>query len=229
MARTIRTNSASGGVVSSAAGLSTSEVQALIDTTVNSKVQWQLESYNEYPSLSGSGLQPLLTDIDFENVYAYHVTIKGFTINSSATRLRCVLQKDGNAISGSSEHTYSGIYSTSLQGSNTSFSSGNWYPSNPNQNDSYSYGTNLKEFTFYFNTDVGSNSSRRFECEYLTFIPFPGGYQSYSHHIRHTINASAEFDAISFDMAGNNWQTNTGISYATPSVTVYKQLRVPAN
>ena len=229
MARTIRTNSATGGVASSAAGLSTSEVQALIDTTVNSKVQWQLESYNEYPSLSGNGLQPLLTDIDFENVYAYHVTIKGFTISSSATRLRCVLEKDGNAISGSSNHTYSGIYSNSVQGSNTSFSGGNWYPSNPNQNDSYSYGTNAKEFTFYFNKDVGSNSSRRFECEYLTFIPYEGGYQSYSHHIRHTINASADFDAISFDMAGSNWQTNDGQRFATPSVTVYKQLRVPAN
>lgn len=229
MARTIRTNSAAGGVVSSAAGLSTSEVQALIDTTVNSKVQWQLESYTEYSSISGAGFYPFLASIDFENVYAYHVTMRGFAPASGAARMRLRLENGGTQITGNSNVNYFGQYGASLQTSNTTFSNGDWYPANPNANDSFNQGLNTKEFTFYFNKDgTGTNPKRRFDCEYLSFIPIEGGYTSYAHIQKITVNASADFDGISFDMAGNSWQSNLSQMYCTPSVTVYKQLRVPA-
>lgn len=226
MARIVRTNSASGGVVSSGAGLSSSEVQALIDTSINNKVQWILDYEEAFSSTpNASTKHRLLEDVDFDAVSSYYCVIKGFASANTNDRIRLHIQNNGTNITSTALWGYHGTYGGTSFSSNTSFTQGEWELSGQT-NDTYYNGMNAKVFVFHLNDTSQTNGTHHFACEYTGLVP-ERGTPSSGNITTHMVNTQADWNGIKFDFGGTNYGAIAN-TLTTPIIQVYKQLRVPA-
>lgn len=227
MARTIRTNSASGAAASGS--LTTTDVQNQID----SRVQWILDYEKIYTDTPPSGQLDLIPTIDTAKFSAYYVEMQGFAPNSGSTRMRLYPRHSGSAVSGSTHYAWWGTYGTSQYngyGSNTSFSGVNGFTPNSASNDSIadSGAQNRKEITFHFNSpdDPGSGPN----IYHIHYVAYPGNYtggQNLGTEVRINLYSPQIVDAYKFDLGGAYYSAATlGVN---PFIRVYKQPRVPAS
>lgn len=228
--RTIRQNdTTSGGIIIPAGGadggggLTTAQVQTLIDTSIDNKSQWILDREQTWSGAPGS-TEDLLVNVDFDAVQSYYCIVRGFA-RSASSRLGLLVQYDGTNITGSSQWSFAGQYGSTNQSTNMTFSSGTWEPS-ANGYDSYQNGPNTKILIFHLGGDTGYDAAakRYFEMEYRAFVPAMGGYQSYYEQSYHSVYTSDYWNGIKL-----NGPFVDSTSYANPIVQVYKQLRVPAS
>ena len=204
MARTIRLNTSTGAAAGGAAGLTTADVERVVED----KARWILDYEKDYGNDIPTGWIPLIPTVDFDNCFSYKAVIRGFGPSSGTTRMDIRLTNGGGPISGSSNYSSQGIYgvsgSSNAFGANSSFNSGQYQPSSATYDSVGTGGAqNMKEFTFFFNRSDAPNSGRRyFSFEYVVYIPAVGGYQSYGSRSRHDVVASQDFDGFSFGFGG---------------------------
>ena len=222
MARTIRLNSADGSAASSG-GLTAANVT----TQIQDQAQWTLDREQVFTDTPATQ-KHLVFEADFENVASYHCILKGFTDSSGAGLFRLHFMEGGQNIGGNSQWTYTGRYGTTWGQSNTTFGSGEFYPQT-SQNDSYQEGSNFRELLFHINNNEADSNGRRYvNIEYKAYVPWFGGYQSYSQHWMHYINCASDWDNVKFDMNGQNFAAPSQVKL-NPVIQVYKQLRAPAS
>ena len=227
MARTIRTNTASGAATS--ASLSSADVQKLIDD----RVQWTLDYEKIYTSQPPAGQLDLIPTIDTAKVAAYRVEMQGFAPNSGSARMYLYPRSGGGAPSGTTYYAWWGTYGTSQYngyGSDSSFSSNNGFQPNSASNDSIadSNAQNRKEIYFYFNapTDPGIGPN----IYHIHYVAYPGnsnGGQGLGTEVRYQLRSPAIVDGFQFGFGGAYYNPST--LQVNPFIRVYKQLRVPAS
>tara|TARA_B000000557_G_scaffold110696_1_gene89881 strand:+ start:10008 stop:10700 length:693 start_codon:yes stop_codon:yes gene_type:complete len=230
MARTIRLNTATGAAAGGAAGLTTADVEKVVED----KARWILDYEKDYGDSIPSGWLPLIPAIDFDNCFSYKVLIRGFGPNSGTSRMDVRIQSGASPISGTSNYNSQGNYNTNGSsngfGANSTFSNGNYQPSSATYDSASTGGAqNMKEFVFFFNRSDAPNTGRRyFSFTYIVYPPQAGGYQQYGSRSTHEIIASQDFDNIAFGFSGGAFYSPTSAS-VTPVIQVYKQLRAPAS
>ena len=227
MARTIRTNTATGAA--SSGSLTTADVQSQIDN----RVQWILDYEKIYTDTPPSGQLDLIPTIDTAKFSAYYVEMQGFAPNSGSTRMILYPRHNGGAVNGSTHYAWWGTYGTSQYngyGSNTSFSGVNGFTPNSASNDSIadSAAQNRKEITFHFNSpdDPGSGPN----IYHIHYVAYPGnstGGQGLGTEVRIQLKSPQRVDAYQFGLGGAYYSATT--LAVNPFIRVYKQLRVPAS
>lgn len=211
MARSIRLSGATGG----GSGLSTSDVTSLIQ----SNSRFVLDKKYTFTSAPDNPFK-VIPDVDFDNVEVYLIVGRGVgPASGGAYRFLYFGTANGN-------HAYVGNRSGNNYSGNAGYSGGTIYMS-MNGHDTYQAGENNFEMKIYINEKKAPNDGRRIaKVNYRAEIPKIGGYQGYAANYQHDISASGDWSDISI---GQSTSFDLSDTIATPSFTVYKQLRVPAS
>lgn len=212
MARTIRLAGSSGG-----SGLSTTDVTSLIE----SNSRFVLDKNHVFTSPPSSPFT-VIPSVDFKNVAIYLIVGRGLT-SSSGNDHRII---DFGGLSGNRSF-YGNKGSTWYSGGETSYSNGT-FTLMPNSTECTTQGENDFELKIFINEEGSpSNGSRRARVHYTSEIPNTGGYQNYSSNVHCDVRSDGDWQYIGVGM--NNGTFGLSQYATTASMTVYKQLRVPAS
>ena len=214
MARTIRLAGAGDG----AAGLSTSEVTSLIQ----SNSSFVLDKNYLFTSGQSAPLT-VIPDVDFDNVAVYLIVGRGLT-KSSGNDYRAIKFGSANGV----RSYYGNRGSTWYSGSQNNYNNG-IFNLMPNNVDVTADGINEFQLKIFINEkDAPNNGRRRAKIHYTTEIPNEGGYQNYAANVHFHLKANDDWSDIAIALnSGSDFTISQYVKNA--SITVYKQLRVPAS
>ncbi len=214
MARTIRLAGSSGG----AAGLSTSEVTSLIQ----SNSSFVLDKNYLFTSDQAAPLT-VIPDVDFDNVAVYLIVGRGLA-NSSGNDYRTINFGNESGV----RTYYGGRGGTWYSGGSNNYSSGT-FTLMPNNQDVTASGINEFQLKIFINEkDAPNDGRRRAKIHYTSEIPHEGGYQNYAADVHFQVKSNGDWSDIGIGLnSGSTFVVSEFVKNA--SITVYKQLRVPAS
>ena len=212
MARTIRLSGSGGG-----SGLSTTDVTSLIE----SNSRFVLDKNHVFTSPPSSPFT-VIPSVDFENVAIYLIVGRGLT-SSGGNDYRTI---DFGGLNGNRSF-YGNKGSTWYSGGEAGYSNGR-FNLMPNGTDCTTQGMNDFELKIFINEKNSPNDgSRRARVHYTSEVPHAGGYQNYSSNVHFDVRSDGDWKYIGVGM--NNGTFGFSEYATTASMTVYKQLRVPAS
>jgi hypothetical protein len=212
MARTIRLAGSSGG-----SGLSTTDVTSLIE----SNSRFVLDKNYVFTSVPSSPFT-VIPSVDFENVAIYLIVGRGLT-SSGGNDYRTI---DFGGHNG--DRSYYGNRGGNFYSGGVSGYSNGTFNLMPNGTDCATQGMGDFELKIFIN-EKGSpnNGSRRAKVHYTSEIPNSQGTQQHAANVHFDVFSDGDWQYIGVGM--NNGTFGFSQYAKTASMTVYKQLRVPAS